>query len=132
MTERVFPAETARLPDVLAFVEEALGDCPMKAAMQISIAVEEIFVNIASYAYPDGAGSMTLGVSAEDGTALIRFTDEGIPFDPLARKDPDITLSADERAVGGLGIYMVRQSMDQTDYRRENGKNIFTITKKTR
>ena len=127
MTEREFDASDAALQDVLGFVEEELEkmDCPMKTCMQITVAVEEIFINIAHYAYGDGHGTMTLGIaSKQDGGALLQFTDSGMPFDPLAKKDPDITLSAEERQIGGLGIFMVKKTMDDVRYRYEDKKNI--------
>ena len=132
IVERDFPAADEVLDDVMAFVEEELdkADCPMKISMQITVAVEEIFVNIAHYAYPDGQGGMKLAVSNDDGIVTLCFTDSGIPFDPLAKADPDITLSAEERGIGGLGIYMVKKSMDEVRYERRDGQNIFAISKK--
>lgn len=132
IVERDFPAADEALDDVMAFVEEELdkADCPMKISMQITVAVEEIFVNIAHYAYPDGQGGMKLAVSNDDGIVTLCFTDSGIPFDPLAKADPDITLSAEERGIGGLGIYMVKKSMDEVRYERRDGQNIFAISKK--
>ena len=133
MKEREFPATTDALADVTAFVEEELEamDCPLKTVMQINIAVEEIFVNIASYAYEGKEGTMKLGIRAEeDGSVLLRFADRGMPFDPLAKKDPDVTLSAEERDIGGLGIFMVKKTMDDVEYRYENGQNILKIRKK--
>ena len=133
MIEREFSACDETLHEALGFVEEQLEllDCPMKVVMQITVAVEEIYVNIAHYAYDGAAGGMTLTMDAlPEGGVMIRFADSGIPFDPLAKKDPDITLSAEERSIGGLGIYMVKKSMDSVNYVRENGQNILTITKK--
>ena len=132
MIERDFPAADEMFDDVMAFVEEELdkADCPLKVSMQIAIAAEEIFVNIAHYAYPCGQGRMSLAIGHEDGIITLRFTDSGIPFDPLALEDPDITLNADERDIGGLGIFMVKKSMDEVLYERRDGQNIFTISKK--
>lgn len=134
MTERTFPATDEALADALAFVEEELElfDCPMKFLMQITVCVEEMFVNVAHYAYGDGAGDVTLTIDGSFEGASITFTDSGIPFDPLAKADPDITLSADERNIGGLGIFMVKKSMDEVFYERSDGKNIFRMTKKFR
>lgn len=132
MNEKRFPASDASLPDVLSFVEEELekaGSTP-KAAMQISVAVEEIFVNIAHYAYTGVPQDMTLGISAENGVATLRFSDHGMPFDPLQKKDPDITQSAENRQIGGLGIFMVKKTMDSVSYERKNGQNILMLTKK--
>ena len=126
-------ASTANLDKVLAFVDERLEalDCPMKVQMQIDVAVEEIFVNIASYAYgPEtGQAEIRFRSEAETGTAEITFIDRGTPFDPLAKPDPDVTLSAEERQIGGLGIFMVKKSMDDMRYEYRDGQNILTIQK---
>ena len=97
---------------------------------QILIAAEEIFVNIASYAYGQETGSAEIRMTVEDGCAGIEFRDSGTPFDPLAKADPDVTLPAEERQIGGLGIFMVKKSMDDVQYRYEGGENILTIRKK--
>lgn len=132
MPERTFPASADALNDALSFVEEELGkaDFPAKAVMQISVAAEELFVNIARYAYPGESGSMKLGVSVKNGTATLRFVDYGVPFDPLQKEDPDVTLDAEERKIGGLGIFMVKKTMDSVRYERTDNRNIFTVTKK--
>lgn len=134
MTERKFAASDECLADANAFVEEELekADCPMKVVMQVTVCLEEMFVNVAHYAYPEGNGDLTLGVSTDDGKVELVLTDSGIPFDPLAKADPDITLSAEERNIGGLGILMVKKTMDEVAYERTNGKNIFTMAKKFR
>ncbi len=122
------------LDDVLAFLDGELeqAECPMKTQMQIDIAVEELFVNIASYAYEGKTGEAQVRVRIEESPrqAVITFSDAGIPYDPLAKEDPDVTLSAEERGIGGLGIFMVKKSMDEMFYRHENGRNITTIVKK--
>ena len=103
----------------------------MKAQMQIDIAVEEIFVNIASYAYESGDGKAVISVSTTDDNAVhITFTDMGIPYDPLAKEDPDITLSASERQIGGLGIFMTKKIMDEVKYEHRDGCNILKLVKK--
>jgi len=132
MITKEFPAAKDAFEEVSLFVEEQLDllECPMKAAMQISIAVEEIFVNIASYAYEGKPGTMTLTIDCNDGVVSFRFADKGVPFDPLAKPDPDIAAAADERQIGGLGIYMVKKSMDSVTYEYTNGENILTFTKK--
>ena len=121
------------LGTVLAFVDgqlEELG-CPMRTQYEIDVAVEELFVNVATYAYETGVGAVTIEMEVEEDpkTAVIRFTDRGIPYNPAAREDPDITLPADQREVGGLGIYMVKKSMDDFTYEYKDGKNVVTITK---
>ena len=131
--EITLEATDANLPAVLAFVDAELEalDCPMKTQMQIDVAVEEIFVNIANYAYTPETGSVTLRLilSQDPNRILITFTDSGIPYDPLAKPDPDVTLSAEERQIGGLGIYMVKKSMDDMTYEYLDGKNVLTIMK---
>ena len=126
-------AKVDNLNEVLAFVDEKLeeNDCPMKVQMQIDVAVEEIFVNIASYAYnPEiGAATICCEVSGDPLVVTISFMDSGVPYDPLAKEDPDVTLSAEERQIGGLGIYMVKKSMDNVSYEYKDGQNIFTIKK---
>ncbi len=127
------PAERERLDEVQQFVEEALDrlSCPAETRIQIQIAVEELFVNIASYAYAPGEGPAVIRCREEyDPPALtIEFRDRGKPFDPLSKTDADVTLSAGERQIGGLGIYMVKNSMDDVRYAYENGENILTIRK---
>ncbi len=134
MTSRRFPAKTEQLDDAIAFVEAELEkiDCPMKSVMQITVCVEEMFVNVASYAYEGQPGEIELSVDDTNDTVTLTLTDEGIPFDPLAKEDPDITLSADERSIGGLGIFMVKKSMNEVRYERKNNRNIFTMVKHIR
>ena len=133
MREFTVEAKLDHLDEVLAFVDSSLEEmeCPIKAQMQIDVAVEEVFVNIASYAYAPGTGSATLQVETEQDppAAAITFIDSGIPFDPLLKPDPDVTLPAEERQIGGLGIYMVKKSMDSMEYERRDGKNILKIKK---
>ena len=132
MTEKTFPASDAALHEALDLVEQILTDagCPMKTVLQITVCVEEMFVNVAHYAYGENGGDVTLAVGVEDGIASITLIDSGIPFDPLQAKEPDITLSAEERSIGGLGIFMVRKSMDEVSYERRDGQNRFTMKKK--
>ena len=126
------PAARDRLDDVTAFVDGFLEEhgCSMKTQLQLDLCVEEIFVNIASYAYPDGPGEAEIRISAEDGAVTMTFLDSGIPYDPLAREDPDVTLSAEERQIGGLGVFLVKKNTDSVSYRYENGQNVLTLTKK--
>ena len=133
MDELNLEAKVDKLDVVLAFIDERLEalDCPMKAQMQLDVAVEELYVNIASYAYAPGTGSATIRFeTTHDPLAVeITFIDSGVPYDPLARKDPDVTLAAEEREIGGLGIYMVKKSMDAVDYEYRNGQNVLRIKK---
>lgn len=124
-------AKIEKLADVLAFVDTLLeeNDCPMKTQMQIDVALEEIFVNIAHYAYPDGDGEAQISATVVPGRMEITLTDSGIPYDPLAKPDPDVTLPAEERAIGGLGIFMTKKLMDELSYRRVDGTNNLTIIK---
>ena len=129
--EREFDADIEKLPEVIDFVEGELNnaDVSMKNVVQISIALEEIFVNVAHYAYTEGVGRVKVGVKVADGKISLRIEDNGVKFDPLERPDPDITLSAEERGIGGLGIFMVKKSMDEVTYSYEDGKNILTFSK---
>lgn len=130
--ERLFPAKVDALPEVTAFVEEALekAECSPKAEMQIAVAVEELFVNIANYAYPDGDGSMKLKICTDDEAVTLRFMDSGIAFNPLQEEEPDVTADVESRKIGGLGIYMVKKTMDSVQYERKDNENILTVTKK--
>ena len=134
MADLTVDALVSNLDQVLAFVDGQLEtmDCSMKAQMQIDVAVEEIYVNIANYAYAPETGKAYISVrpDPENASVTIECRDNGIPFDPLAKADPDVTLSAEERKIGGLGIYMVKKSMDAMEYSRKDGQNILTITKK--
>ena len=134
MTERIFFADENALADVIAFTETELekAECPMKTVMQITVAIEEIFVNIARYAYPDKKGKVRLSVCYDCTKRAVTFCmrDSGIPFNPLLNPDPDITLSAEERKIGGLGIYMMKKTMDNVSYAYEKGENILTMVKK--
>ena len=134
MTEKVFSATKDALPEVMAFTEECLEsfDCSMKNSMTICVAVEEIFVNIASYAYGDQSGNATLSFGFDENERLMTLVikDNGTPFNPLERDEPDISLSADDREIGGLGIFITKKTMDTVNYSYENGQNILTMTKK--
>ncbi len=134
MKEITVEADKNKLSDVLSFVDEQLeeADCPMKAQMQIDVVIEEIFVNIASYAYAPGTGSASVftDVSGNPGSATIIFRDTGVPYNPLEKEDPDITLSADERQIGGLGIFMTKKLMDEVSYEYENGENVLRLVKR--
>ncbi len=131
--ELTIEAKVDNLDDVLAFVDRNLeeAECPMKVQVQIDVAVEEIFVNIANYAYtPDiGNARIVLSIAETAPEVAITFYDRGIPYNPLAKEDPDVTLSAEERQIGGLGIFMVKNSMDETEYQHTDGQNVFTMRK---
>ncbi len=133
MKELRIDAKTENLEQVLAFLDTELEsiDCPMKEQMQLDVAVEEIFVNIASYAYQPGEGDALIELEKLEGPdrVAVTFIDSGVPYDPLAKEDPDVTLSAEERQIGGLGIYMVKKSMDEMTYEYKDNKNILKIVK---
>ncbi len=131
--ELTVAAVTENIPRVTAFVEErleALG-CPVKVRALMSVAVDELFGNIAHYAYDDVTGSATVRVRMEEtlAAACVTFLDRGKPYDPLTKPDPDVTLSAEERPIGGLGIFMVKKTMDAMTYEYKDGQNIVTIKK---
>ena len=134
MKEIVLNATLENIPAVTAFIDEQLekADCGIKAQMQIDVAIDELFGNIAHYAYAPKMGTATVRfeLAPESRTATITFMDQGIPFNPLSMADPDTTASADQRKIGGLGIFLVRKTMDGIQYRYENGMNILTIQKK--
>ena len=134
MAEQYFPAKLDQLEPVQKFVLDQLRGFPYteRTRAQLDVAVEEIFVNIAHYAYrPEQLGEATVRccVGGSPLQVTIQFLDNGTPFNPLAKEDADITLSAEERKIGGLGILMVKKSMDAVDYTYEGGKNILTIKK---
>lgn len=134
METRIYPAKDSELMNVTAFIEEELEkvECPMKLVIQFAISLEEMFVNIAHYAYPGSEGTVEVTSDFADDMFSITLVDSGIPFDPLSKEDPDITLAADERTIGGLGIFMVKEYMDQVAYEYKDGKNVFCMKKKIR
>ena len=133
MKQITVKAKIENWEQVLAFINEQLEllACSPKVRIQIDIAAEELFVNIANYAYQNdiGEASVLVAVNQEPLSVSITFVDNGIPYDPLARNDPDVSLSAEDRKIGGLGIYMVKKSMDNVSYEYKNGQNILTIEK---
>ena len=134
MKELTIAATVENIEIVTDFVNEQLEalDCPMKFQMQIDIAIDELFGNIAHYAYHPEVGDATVRVEVteEPLAVIVTFIDRVVPYDPLKAEEPDITLSAEERQTGGLGIYMVRKSMDEINYEYRDGKNILSIKKK--
>ena len=131
--EITLDAKTYNLNKVMNFIGKELKEagCPMKTLMQIETAVEEIFINIASYAYTPGSGKASIHVVTEHSpkAAVITFKDQGRPYDPLGRQGPDVTLPAEKRQIGGLGIFMVRKIMDDVQYEYKDGSNVFTMKK---
>ena len=132
--ELTVEAAVGNIPAVADFVEAELDavDCPPKAKMQIGVAIDEIMANIAQYAYAPGTGPVTVrfGYEQASGTATLTFLDKGMPYNPLEKKDPDVHLSAENRPIGGLGIFLVKKTMDSMDYAYKFGQNVLTIQKK--
>ena len=130
----VIDAEPENLDEVQKFVEERLAsaDCAPRTQMQIALAVEEIFVNIASYAYaPDrGKAKIRVTLQSDPAAVTIEFADRGVPYDPLAKEDPDVTLSAQQRRIGGLGVFLTKKSMDDVRYEYRDGQNVLSMTKR--
>ncbi len=131
MKELVIEADRRNLNRVLAFVDEQLEqvDCPMATQITIDVAVEELFVNIASYAYDTETEIAVVQVTVHEEplSVEITFIDNGKQYDPLAKPDPDTTLPLKERKKGGLGIFMVKNTMDNVVYEYKDGRNILTM-----
>lgn len=129
---KTFDADDKNLPDVIEYIKSPLKE-ELSLALQnkIELAVEEIFVNIAHYAYEgnDGQVKVTTKVLENPKRLCIEFIDDGIQFNPLEKPDPDISLKAEDREIGGLGIFLTKKFMDKIEYRYENGNNILTIEK---
>ena len=131
MMELKVKATDQNLQAVNDFVHSILpSECSEMVLNQIDLAVEEIFVNIAHYAYDGAEGDAVINSSYDDGVFKISFSDSGKKFNPLERDDPDITLSAEERSIGGLGIFLTKKFMDTVEYEYQDGKNILKISKK--
>ena len=133
MKELTIDATVENIAVVTAFVDgqlERLG-CPVKTQMQVDVAVDELFGNIANYAYTPRIGAATVRVEVIEKplAVVLTFIDNGVPYDPLAQEEPDITLSAEDRPIGGLGIYMVKKTMDDITYEYRDGQNILKIRK---
>lgn len=133
MKELTIDATVENITSVTDFVDEQLEEfgCPLKAKMQIDIAIDELFGNIAHYAYKPDVGPATVRVEVNENplAVIITFIDHGVQYDPLSAEEPDTTLSAEERSIGGLGIYIVKKSMDEITYEYKDGQNILKIKK---
>ena len=133
MKELTIDATVENITSVTDFVDEQLEEfgCPLKAKMQIDIAIDELFGNIAHYAYKPDVGPATVRVEVNENplAVIITFIDHGVQYDPLSAREPDTTLSAEERSIGGLGIYIVKKSMDEITYEYKDGQNILKIKK---
>ncbi len=125
------PAKLEGMDVILAFVSYLLdiNGCSTKARTQVRMAIEELYVNVTLYAYPSQDGWAEMRGSVDNGMATFKLIDGGRPFDPLAKDDPDIMLSGEEREIGGLGIYMVKTMMDEVEYKYRDGCNRLTLRK---
>lgn len=132
MEKIILDAAVENIETATRFVEGELQKYNSLNIGQIAVAIDELFGNIAKYAYKDGAGKVEVQVevTGEPPVAVVTFIDSGIPYNPLKKADPDITLSAKERSIGGLGIYIVKKTMDEIWYDYRDGKNVVTIRKK--
>lgn len=132
-SELILEASLDKLEDAFAFFNQALEEAGIKEDIQfkIQIAVEEIFVNIASYAYPKASGNAKLTFQIEENPKriIMEFYDKGIPYNPLEKPDPNVNEDVMERTIGGLGIYMVKESMDDMQYKYEDDQNILILVK---
>lgn len=133
MNELTVEATPESIATITDFIEKALSQttCSLKTLMQINIAIDEIISNIAQYAYAPNTGNVTvrLSISKDPNAVSLTFIDSGVPYNPLEKKDPDTSLSAEEREIGGLGIYIVKKSMDHIAYDFKDNQNILRITK---
>ena len=133
MRELTVEANTKSIPTIIDLINEELDQlgCSPKSKAQIDIAVDEVFSNIANYAYGEEDGQVTVRLEAENNGQAVNlvFLDKGMPFNPLEHDDPNVLLPARERRSGGLGIYIVKNSMDEIRYEYKDGKNILTIRK---
>ena len=131
--EKTVEAKVENLHEILEFVEEQLEihEANMKVITTTSISVEEMYANVCMYAYESFAepGECTVRIGFEDNNVYISLIDSGMEFDPLKKEDPDIHADIEERGIGGLGIYMVKEYMDECTYERKDGFNIFTMRK---
>ena len=133
MKDIILDAEVASIEKATDFINSVLesNDCSMKVQLQLDVAIDEIMSNLAFYAYPDGKGQVrvTIDFSENKSKVILSFEDNGVEFNPLEKGDPDVTLNAEDRLVGGLGIFIVKKTMDAVRYERKGDKNILTIEK---
>ena len=130
---RNFEANVDKLDDVIAFLDEMVADINpnFRQLKKLELALEEAFVNVALYAYPEGNGDVKIDINIDDKDRSVNIvlTDSGLPFDPLSEKDPDVTLPSDKRKIGGLGIFLVKSVTDEQHYEYRDSKNILTFKK---
>ena len=135
MSEKEFGAKREELPNVFTFIENELKKLTSdsKIINQFHLIAEEIFVNIVDYAYKfKEPGTCKIKIDYEKDLQEVRliFEDNGMEFNPLEKEEPDTSLSADERPIGGLGIMLVKKNIDNIEYKYENKKNILILIKK--
>lgn len=132
MRELNIPAKMENLEIMIQFILETIENTPNKDKLsgKLRLVSEEILVNIINYAYPEKFGNIYINTELLNNTLVLKIIDEGIKFDPLERQNPDITIPLEERTIGGLGIFMVKNIMDEISYSYENNKNILTMKKK--
>ena len=132
-SQLTLPADRKEFPALQQWILNIAAelDIPERIRKQLMICCDEIFTNIASYAYPDGNGSVTVTIEFVSETKSLRiiFSDSGTAFNPLEISEPDTSSALSERKVGGLGMFMVKKMMDSVEYCRQDGKNILTLTK---
>ena len=131
--ELIIKNEVAEWEHLVILIDEVTEELQLdpEIGMSLNLALEEVVSNVILYAYPEGTNGTVQIVANSDGQVLVfTITDQGKAFDPTQVKEADITLSAEERAIGGLGIFIVNQIMDNVSYRRENGQNILMLTKR--
>lgn len=136
MNVKEMPASIDFLDEAMAFIDAFLEEagCTEDEKRYIEVSAEELFTNIASYAYEQVGGMVRISASliktGNDPAVTIRFFDRGRPYNPFSRKDPNLELPLSERPIGGLGVYMVKQFMDRVNYSYESGYNVTTMIKK--
>lgn len=133
MEKMTIEATVENLAAVTEFITSSLEekDCSIKTIMQMELVIEEIFVNVSSYAYRPNVGPVTVCKDFEDAPPAVKITfiDSGVEYNPLEHKDPDINAELEERDIGGLGIFLVKKNVDEIFYERKDGKNILTVRK---
>ena len=133
MTKKRFNPIKDKSSEIIEFLMSS-PDIPDDEVLQfkLRLSIEEAVENVVRYAYDGGIGWLEAGTSLDEDTLVltIELRDAGIPFNPLEKEDPDVTLSADERKIGGLGIFLCKKMMDSIEYRYEDGNNVLTMTKK--
>ena len=129
MKELIVEANIESLHEVIDFVRKDIHHCSPELLDDINLAVEEIFVNISSYAYQPACGNVVVSIAVGK-EVVIRFEDTGSPYNPLEHPDPDLEKPLMEREIGGLGVFLVKKMMDRVEYTRMDGKNVLVVTKR--